>query len=63
VYRGIGQTLVASCQNAWDRRAVVGSGRKIGHLAGAGLEAGLATTVGRLRRPPQRAGLWTRPAI
>ncbi|MCG8563298.1 MAG: phytoene/squalene synthase family protein [Hyphomicrobiales bacterium] len=63
VYRDIGQVVRERGPEAWDSRAVVGTGRK---LAGVGLGAAAAAraaTLGRYARPPARTDLWTHPDL
>jgi phytoene synthase len=63
IYRDIGVLVRRRGRNAWDTRTVVSRTRKI---SGAGL--GLFDVLGahvskRLRSPPARHGLWTKPDL
>lgn len=63
VYRDIGRLVRRRGAAAWDRRAVVSRGRKLAHVVAGGFEAAWTSTLGRLRRPPERGELWTRPSV
>ena len=58
VYREIGRKLLREGPSAWDRRVSVGKAGKLARVAEAGLVALNATTLGRGRSGPARAGLW-----
>ncbi len=63
VYRQIGQQILDRGEAALDQRSVVGRSHKVLHAIAGGFEAVAASTLGRTRRPPARAGLWTRPPV
>jgi phytoene synthase len=63
VYREIGQQILARGEAGLDERSVVGRSRKVRHAVAGGVEAIVASTLGRWRRPPERTGLWTRPPL
>lgn len=61
VYRDIGTLLRRRGARAWDRRAVVGRGRKIRLALAGALQAALASPS-RSTAPPSREALWHRPS-
>jgi phytoene synthase len=61
VYRNIGCVVVERGPAAWDRRAVVGRGRKVWGAFRGLLRAATAVSIGRLLPAKQRTGLWTKP--
>jgi phytoene synthase len=61
IYRDIGRLVLRRGERAWDRRAVVGRGRKLARVARGALDAITAKTVGGRVALPPRQGLWTRP--
>jgi phytoene synthase len=60
VYREIGRLVASRGPAAWDRRAVIGAGRKLALALAALADAGRSRGL-RDKAPPARAGLWTRP--
>jgi phytoene synthase len=61
VYRRIGRKLLRLGPVAWDDRLSTTKGEKLQELIAGGAAAARAVTLGRLRRPPARGGLWARP--
>lgn len=60
IYREIGRCLLERRHSAWDRRLVVGKGRKLRLLVGAAVEAA-SRPAGRPVAASPRESLWTRP--
>lgn len=60
IYREIGRRLLERRHSAWDRRLVVGKGRKLRLLVGAAVEAA-SRPAGRPVAASPRESLWTRP--
>lgn len=61
VYRRIGRKLLAQGPSAWEGRLSTTRLEKMIEVAAGGLAALRAVTLDRIRRPPPRMGLWTRP--
>ena len=61
VYSGIGNVVRDAGPPGSAQRAHVGASRKLLGIAGAGLDTLSAHTLGRLRSPRSRDGLWTMP--
>jgi phytoene synthase len=63
VYRDIGRLVLQRGERAWDRRAVVGTPRKLLRVASGGVAAVRAKSAGKHLRAQPRTGLWTRPTV
>ena len=63
VYREIGRQILEKGETALARRSVVGRSRKVRHAIAGGVEAIVASTLGRRRQPPARTGMWTRNPV
>lgn len=59
IYRDIGRIVRRNGAEAWQRRATIGSARKLLLLCRGALVAGREVTVGRRRIAPLRRGLWS----
>jgi len=63
IYRDIGTLVRAGGPDPWTGRVSVGTARKLGGAAGGLADAALARSLGRIVRPPDRQGLWTKPGL
>ncbi|MGE3282600.1 MAG: phytoene/squalene synthase family protein [Alphaproteobacteria bacterium] len=61
VYRAIGSKVVQHGSAAWDERVATSRATKLGAMIGGGTRAFAAIASGRVRAPPPRQDLWTRP--
>jgi phytoene synthase len=61
VYRAIGTEVARRGPDAWNARVVTTGASKLAALLGGGADALAAPVRRRLRAPPPRDGLWTRP--
>jgi len=63
VYREIGSVIQQHGPRAWDHRVVVARRQKLASVALALTDAAGARSLGRLRTPPPRTGLWTKVGL
>ncbi len=63
VYRAIGTEVARRGPDAWDARVETPRAAKLAALLGGGADALDAPVRLRLRTPPPRDGLWTRPPV
>jgi len=61
VYREIGHTVLSRGPQAWDTRVIVNRRRKLYRAILASAEALGAVSIGRVKVPSPRVGLWTKP--
>ena len=62
VYREVGRKLLRVGPSAWEGRLSTSGGEKLTQVARGLAAAGRGVSLDRLRTPPPREGLWTRPA-